>query len=131
MDSESSSPGMTAIDVLVVDDDHEIREILTEILVDEGYSVMSAGNGAEALRRLTTARPAMILLDLNMPIMNGTQFRDAQRRDAQLSTIPTVVMTAIDRIQDHVEALGVDEAIPKPVALPELLAVVARYVAAP
>src|SRR5579862_4027549 len=83
-----------SLSILVVDDDRSIRQTLCEILQDEGYTVSTARNGAEALEILKHRRPRLILLDLNMPVMNGGDFRLVQRFDPVLRRIPTVVLTA-------------------------------------
>src|SRR5688500_15806012 len=59
--------------VLVVEDDPQIREVIAEVLTDEGYAVQTAENGREALQRLHESRPCVMLLDLMMPIMDGWQ----------------------------------------------------------
>ncbi len=118
---------MRDVAVLIVDDDLDIREVMTEILADSGYTSASAADGREALALLAEIRPRLILLDLNMPVMNGRQFRAAQRADPELGRIPTVIMTAVDRLTVQVADLGADGALPKPVRLQELLSLVARY----
>jgi CheY-like chemotaxis protein len=81
--------------ILVVEDDTAIRETIAELLEDEGFEVECAANGADALARLdASATPAVILLDLQMPVMDGWAFRETQRRDPRYATIPTVVVTA-------------------------------------
>src|SRR4051794_16166586 len=97
-----------SLSVLVVDDDRPIRDTLREILQDEGYIVSTAGNGAEALEILKHRRPRVILLDLNMPTMNGGEFRLVQRFDPALRRIPTVVFTAADRMSERVAELEPD-----------------------
>jgi CheY-like chemotaxis protein len=125
------TPGATAgapsVSVLLVDDDLSIREVLVEILEDQGFSVATASNGAEALTLLGGIRPDLILLDLNMPVMNGSEFRKAQRSDPSLREIPTVVMSAVDRMPDQIADLAVSETLAKPVPLHDLLAVVERH----
>ena len=80
--------------VLVVDDDIDVRETLGEILADKGYDVAMAGNGAEALEYLHTSRaPAMILLDLTMPVMDGWTFLAERNRDSSLRSIPVIVIS--------------------------------------
>lgn len=113
----------TLTSVLIVDDDLEIREALTDLLSDSGYGVISASNGAEALKLLRTlgTHPAMILLDLMMPVMDGYAFLEARRNDPALSAIPVAVITA-----GH----GVDQArlgaslpiLPKPIDVPKMMA---------
>ena len=81
--------------ILVVDDDADIRHSLTEILVDEGYAALTAGNGSEALSLIRANHPpSLIVLDLMMPIMDGYEFLAEQQRDGELAHIPVVVVTA-------------------------------------
>jgi CheY-like chemotaxis protein len=82
--------------LLVVDDDPAIRETLADLLQDEGYVVMTAINGKEALTRLRagSARPCVILLDLMMPVMSGAEFYAEMRSDPALADIPVVVISA-------------------------------------
>src|SRR5438093_8087563 len=83
--------------VLVVDDDHEIRELLRVALTGDGYQVAGVGNGRDALHYLRShADICIIVLDLLLPVMDGVQFRTAQLRDRSLAWIPVVVMSAVD-----------------------------------
>src|ERR1043166_6195918 len=78
--------------VLIVEDDHDIREVMKVLLESEGHQVVTAANGEEALLVLRTGiNPCLILLDLMMPKMDGFQFRRDQLRDAALSRIPVAV----------------------------------------
>jgi CheY-like chemotaxis protein len=126
-----SAPRPRRVAVLVVDDDLEIRETVAGILEDEGHSVATASDGANALTVLETVDPELILLDLNMPNMSGEQFRVAQRGDPRIADIPTVVMSAVDRMAQRVADLALAGALRKPVALRELLDVVRRHVKEP
>src|SRR5512134_1268402 len=81
--------------VMVVDDDVDIRRGIAVALELEGYEVVEAGDGREALQKLRdSAPPVAIFLDLRMPGMNGWQFREEQRRDAELAKIPVIVVSA-------------------------------------
>jgi CheY-like chemotaxis protein len=114
--------------VLVVDDDPDIRSTIREILEDEGYCVLDAANGLEALGRLRGERaPDLILLDLSMPVMSGAEFRTEQRKDPALSSIPVVVVTAVGSPDVKVSPLEVDAFLRKPVELEELLGTVERF----
>jgi CheY-like chemotaxis protein len=113
--------------ILVIDDDEDNREVLGEVLGEAGYSVVCARDGAEALELLRLVRPDVILLDLHMPIMDGLEFRAAQRGDPSLALIPTVVMTAADRLKERVAELAPAETLRKPVKLAQLLSTVQRY----
>jgi CheY-like chemotaxis protein len=113
------------VSVLVVDDDSEIREMMATILADAGYSVETAADGQEALAVLRSIRPGVIFLDLQMPRMNGAEFRQSQRRNRNLISIPTVVMTASN--DEPVLDLAVEETLRKPVRLHDLLRIVQRH----
>jgi len=82
--------------VMVVEDDALIREMVVQVLAGEGFTAVAASNGAEALQylRRTYVHPALILLDLMMPVMDGWQFRAEQLKDPALAGIPVVVMSA-------------------------------------
>ena len=109
---------------MVVDDDADIREALCDILEDEGYATIAAGNGQVALEKLHGGRkPCMILLDLMMPVMDGWKFREAQQRDPELAKIPVVVITAAGK---QASALS-PRVLPKPLKVEEVLQAVADY----
>jgi DNA-binding response OmpR family regulator len=109
--------------VLVVDDERDIREAVSEVLADEGYEVFGAGDGAEALSKLRAFHPSVVVLDLMMPRMNGWEFREAQQRDPDVSRIPVIVLSALGK------AAGIDAAefLQKPFALEELLTAVRHH----
>jgi CheY-like chemotaxis protein len=114
--------------VLIVEDDLDIRDALSQILEEEGYSVDTAANGQEALDRLRSGPPPrIILLDLMMPVMNGWQFRAAQQQDPDLAGIPVVVISADNNVRDKAIAIGVQECFRKPIEIAGLLATIARY----
>ena len=81
--------------IVVIDDDQDVREVLADLLVAEGYRVRCFANGAEALASLRRdASASLILLDLMMPVMNGWRFREEQARDRRLASIPVIAMSA-------------------------------------
>ena len=111
--------------IFVVDDDLDLREVIGDLLVDEGYPTRLFENGRAALDVLRDGvRPRLILLDLMMPEMNGWEFRAEQLRDAALRSIPVVVMTASRNFDD--EAFEQAEILFKPVGVAEILAAVER-----
>jgi CheY-like chemotaxis protein len=79
--------------VLVVEDDVGVRRALKRLLGESGFRTIEAGNGLEAIQRLTEETPAAIVIDLLMPIMSGAELLKALRRNAFYRRIPTVVMT--------------------------------------
>ena len=117
--------------ILVVEDDHDIRESVVEVLEEEGYGVDSAGDGREALRVLSEARekPDLILLDLMMPNMNGFEFREQQLKNAEHAAIPIAVLTADGQASAKAAELHADGLVRKPVKIQPLLDTVARLIA--
>ena len=118
--------------VMVIEDDLEIRESLVEILEDAGHAVLHASHGQDALDQLRAApvKPAMILLDLMMPVMDGLTFRRAQLAEPALADIPTVLISAHTHVQNVVELRFVRH-LRKPIDLDELLQVAATFTHAP
>jgi CheY-like chemotaxis protein len=99
--------------LLVVEDDENIRESLSDLLRDEGATPTTAANGHEALQELRTSRvPDLILLDLMMPVMDGWEFRVEQRSDEALATIPLIAMSA--DMSAKARAIAADAYIRKP-----------------
>ncbi len=115
--------------VLIVDDDPSIRESLADVIGDEGYSVMTAVNGMDALAKLrgqAQPRPCLILLDLMMPVMNGPQFYTAQQQDPALASIPVIVISADGNVGQKASSLGC-EYLAKPVRIDRVLGALQRY----
>src|SRR5215208_4929775 len=86
--------------ILVVDDDEAIRWLLREILSTEGYAVRVAANGQEALAILSGGfRPCLILLDLDMPVMDGWQFCAVHQQRTDLAAVPLAIMSAAQNLR--------------------------------
>jgi CheY-like chemotaxis protein len=92
-----STAALPTSDVLVIEDDDDLREALSELLWEEGYTVSQAANGQEALLALRSGgtRPRLILVDLMMPVMDGWEFCAEQMKDPELSAIPVGVISAL------------------------------------
>ncbi|MBA3462330.1 MAG: response regulator [Deltaproteobacteria bacterium] len=118
-----------SVSVLVVDDDPDIREVTEMTLRASGFSVKTAANGKEALDMLESVCPELILLDVMMPIMDGPEFRQCQRRSPNLVRIPTVVMTA-SSAEPWLD-VAIADTLRKPVGRDALLRVVQRFCCAP
>jgi len=112
--------------VLVVDDDDHIREVIAEMLSAEGFVVRTAANGREALALLQQWHPDLILLDLDMPEMDGRVFRVEQLRSPDLARIPVIVMSAASNLQVLAAALEASEALPKPCDLEVVITAIRR-----
>jgi CheY-like chemotaxis protein len=112
--------------ILVVDDDADIREVLSEVLEESGHQVVTATNGLEALEILRTGlAPCMVFLDLMMPVMDGYLFMEERRNDPTLALIPVAVITAGRQIDfDRLHGATV---VPKPLRLPVLMSVVQKH----
>jgi len=118
-------------ELLIVEDDPALRETLAQVLTDEGYELLSARDGLEAVNFLKKGhRPDVILLDLSMPVVNGWEFRMFQKRDRDLADIPVILITAGGYTQEEVAWLEPSAMLHKPLDLPELLSVIRRYCAA-
>ena len=113
--------------ILIVDDDPDIRDLLADILVDAGYSVNRAGDGAEALEALASTSTAAVLLDLHMPGVNGHEFLARRAADPRLAKIPVIVMSAT--AQQSPTTVGTF-VLAKPMDIAALLAMLGRCFAA-
>ena len=115
-----------ANDILVVEDDAGIRQTVAECLELEGYEVRQAASGAEALAMAAARLPALVLLDVVMPAMDGQQVLRRLRSDPRTARLPVVVMTAaMQVVAGPVE--GAEAVLSTPFELAELLAVTARF----
>ncbi|KFD41963.1 chemotaxis protein CheY [Peptococcaceae bacterium SCADC1_2_3] len=101
-------------DVMVVDDQSGVRKLLSEVLGKEGYQVELAESGCEAIQKLTTYTPLLILLDMRMPYLSGLETLQEIRQIC--GAVPVVIMTAFDELDIITEAkeLGVRHWIQKP-----------------
>jgi CheY-like chemotaxis protein len=114
--------------ILLVEDDFDVREALAETLRDEGYAVECAVDGVQALDYLRGGgRPGLILLDLMMPRMSGSEFRMVQKVDPQLADLPVVLISADGRMEEKARTLETHGAIKKPIDVDELLSTVERF----
>jgi CheY-like chemotaxis protein len=110
--------------ILIVDDDVSELDALSDVLECAGYSTTCAQNGKQALDLLRrTPSPALILLDLNLPVMNGWQFLDRKRNDPALVKLPVVVISGASRERPQ----GAVGFLQKPISVPALLKLVDGY----
>lgn len=116
--------------ILVVDDDRDIRETLVDALESEGYAVISAVDGVDALERLRSEdrAPSVILLDLMMPRMNGLEFREALAQVDSWARIPIVVVSADAHGRASAARIGAAACLAKPMRLRELFSTVAQVI---
>ncbi len=112
--------------VLVVDDDPDILEALSEILEAEGFEIRRARNGKEALDRLEPDPPQLILLDLMMPVMDGWEFAQRMRQRPSVAGIPIIVLSADRNVGSKAADIGAVGHLAKPFELNDLLDMVRR-----
>ena len=114
--------------ILVIEDDKSVQDMLKDVLEIEGFTILTASDGAEGIERLKSLRgqPCVILLDLMMPGTNGWQFLDFQRSDPELSANPVIVCSAYSESAKSVRPNAV---VMKPVRLDTLLETVNAFCA--
>ena len=115
--------------VMIVDDDASVREDYAELLREEGYQVLTAANGLDALEQLSGVQkqPSLILLDLKMPVMDGWSFHTRLSRDPNLGKIPVVLLSGATDVFEEASRLSADDFLLKPVPVKELLGTVEQY----
>lgn len=122
MSTSTQRPGA----ILIIEDDTDIRETFREVLELEGYKVLTAANGKDAIDRADPAQPvALILLDLMMPVMNGWEFLESRKNSPSLADVPVVVVTAAGARPEKIPQAS--ETIKKPVEIDTLIDAAARY----
>jgi DNA-binding response OmpR family regulator len=109
-----------AAKVLVVDDEWEIRHLLSQFLTDEGYEVILASNGEEAIELAKCESPNAILLDAKMPAIDGVETCRRLRTDKQTRYIPVIMITAFGATKTEATDAGADDLINKPFNLTDL-----------
>jgi CheY-like chemotaxis protein len=117
--------------ILVVDDDPAIRRVVADILEMSDYMVRMASNGAEALAEVKNWPPAMVLLDLMMPVMDGWEFLRRCRGDHACGAVPVAVMSAARDAGAISDELGASAFLPKPFELDDVLRIVSRFAREP
>jgi CheY-like chemotaxis protein len=121
--------------VLIVEDDPDMREMLSALISSEGFHAVAAEDGLEALHMLRAVRhrapdiPCLVLLDLKMPRLSGNEFRRAQLGDPVVASVPVAVISGAVDADERAQALGAVATLIKPIDFAVLLDVVRRYCA--
>jgi CheY-like chemotaxis protein len=106
--------------VLIVDDDEAVRRLLELLLKTSGYDTVTATNGVEGLEQMHRQLPCVVLLDMNMPVMDGFEFRRQQLADPHLTAVPIVCLTGHYEPEQVSMQLGV-ACLSKPPHFPTIL----------
>lgn len=116
--------------ILVVEDDAMVRDMLHDILALDGYDVIEAEDGATAMRTLSALRPALVTLDLNLPLLSGADVLQMIRRTAALDGLKVIIVSGERDIPTDIQALA-DAVVAKPLNVGALRSLVGRLVLPP
>jgi len=122
---------MTMRAVFIIDDDSDIRELIAQTLSDEGYQVMTCGDGRAALTLIEQHQPALILLDMMMPKMSGWQVMVELKASSYGAHIPVLLVSASRDLDQAARQLGAAGTIAKPFDLDTLINTVADFLGPP
>jgi two-component system, cell cycle response regulator DivK len=126
--SKSSEPRMSKR-ILVVEDQEDNRQIVRDLLTTCDYEITEAENGEEALASVAKYRPDLILMDIQLPVMDGYEATRRIKADSSLSSIPIIAVTsyALSGDEEKARAAGCDDFVPKPYSPRQLLAKIREY----
>jgi CheY-like chemotaxis protein len=114
--------------ILIVEDDASLRDLLATILEDEGYAVRSAANGRDGLDALADEPPELIVLDMQMPVLDGQGFRAVQMAHPDWRHIPVIIVSATRAFLAEDETIGAKAVLEKPFNVDQLLALVRQWI---
>ena len=117
--------------VLVAEDDRELRATISEYLQGEGFDVVAAQNGAEAMAAARAERPDVLVLDLNMPRMDGSEVLEAWTASAELKDVPVLLVSARPELTQVAERYQVRASLAKPFDMDVVCAVIEQLLAHP
>src|SRR5215217_1600549 len=115
--------------VLIIDDDEATRGVLTSVLQSRGFETVVAANGAEAVHRLVEEKPCVIVLDFEMPVMDGHDFREVQKRVAP--DVPIICVTGAADAEQTARRVGASRVHTKPLDPDALCRAVAELCSVP
>ena len=112
--------------ILVVEDDERIQRLVELVLRGEGYSVVQASDGRQALDMIASSKPDLVLLDLMLPVLDGWALRERLRQRPATSDIPIILMSAVRNLPETAQELGVADYLSKPFEIDDLVRSVRR-----
>jgi CheY-like chemotaxis protein len=121
-----AEPGVSGVCVLFVDDNEDARVIMKMVLELEGATVETAGSVAEAVARLSTVVPDVIITDLTMHPVDGFGFLEELKNSPAWRAIPVIAYTGVTGLEEHARAAGFTDVIIKPIEVDALIAVIVR-----
>ena len=119
---------MSSNKILIVDDDQDFSQLLAFDLKKQGYQVVSAGNGEEGLEKAKTEKPALIILDIKMPKMDGYTFVRRLKKDQDTKDTPLIVLTSYEPMKDMFQLEGVQDYVVKSVHMEGLLSKIEKHI---
>ena len=125
---QALAPSPLSRRILVVDDDECMRELVRLHLENAGYEVETAEDAVVALKSIMRRPPGLVILDVNLPYMNGLEFVSALKSDAGFRHVPVMFLTARTDVDDRAQQLGALACLKKPLLAPLLIAAVAAAV---
>ena len=116
--------------ILMVDDDPQLRALVSRFLSAKGYEVVTAENGTEGIDAAKANHPDLVLMDLNMPVMDGFRATQALKQDAETQGLPVLILSAENEVasRDAVYEAGCDGFVPKPIDFERLAGRIAEFV---
>ncbi|MBL4613900.1 MAG: response regulator [Magnetovibrio sp.] len=116
--------------VLIIDDDPDIRELVSVFLEGAGHSVSQAEDGQDGINKASTTRPDLIILDVNMPVMDGIEVMKFLRTTPKTTDIPVIALSAVDvsQIRDDMHQLGCGAYVVKPIDFDILMGTVRNLI---
>jgi two-component system cell cycle response regulator DivK len=113
--------------ILVVEDQMDARQIVRDLLTANDYTMTEAENGEKALAAVAKDRPDLILMDIQLPVMDGYEATRRIKADPALSTIPIIAVTSYSLSEEDARAAGCDDFVRKPYSPRQLLAKIRQY----
>ncbi len=116
--------------MLIIDDAVHIRHLISRMLEQANFTTLEASNGLQGLEVLKQEKPDVVTCDISMPLMDGYEFLEIVKKDAQTQNIPIIVITAVGKEEDMETALdmGADACLTKPFSSAHLLEIIAKQI---